>query len=101
MLHRGAKVLDQHVGPLDEPQQDRVTVFGREVDDDGPLVAMEVRAVGPAGCERDRAGRRTHLHDVGPEVRELAHAGGPGPRHREVDHANAVERAAFHPVSPR
>ena len=99
VLHRGAKVLDEHVGVLDEAHQHRVPLVGREVDDHRALVAVEVRSVGAAGCKRDRSGGWAHLHDVGTEVGKLANACGPGPRHREIDHTSAVERTGFHALA--
>ena len=96
VLHRGTEVLDEHVGLLDEAEEHGVTLLGGEIDDHRTLVAVEVRAVGTAGCERHRAAGRLHLDDVGTEVGELAHARRAGPRNGQVDHAKAGERPVLH-----
>ena len=89
VLHARTQVLDEHVGAVDEREEGVEPSGGFEVERDRALVALEVRAVGPADVARRRV---AHLHDVGAEVGELADAGGPGPRPREVDDADAVER---------
>ena len=96
VLHGGAEVLDEHVGLLDEAEEHGVTLLGGQIDDHRALVAVEVRAVGTAGCERHRAARGLHLDDVGAEVGKLPHAGGAGPGDCQVDHAKAGERPVVH-----
>ena len=96
VLHRGPEVLDQHVGPFDQPQQHAAPVVGREVEQDRPLVAVQVGTVGAFGGERRGARGSTDLHHVGAEVGELAHARRSGACNREVDDADTGEGSVGH-----
>ncbi len=92
VLDARAVVLDDHVGPLDETEEHRETVGSREVDRDGTLVPVQVRAIGPERRERSAAASALYRDHVGAEIGELAHARGPGPGPGEVDDPDARER---------
>ncbi len=102
LLQRSAAiVLRQHIGLLDEAQQDLRALRMLQVDRDAALVAVEHQErrrdpVYPrlAVASRVVAARDLlHLHDVGAHVRE--HHPARGTRHdlRELEHAHAGERA--------
>src|SRR5207249_6180638 len=79
VVHRpGPEVLDDDVGPVGEPAEDRAALFAFEVDREASFVAIESREVpafaGGVRLEKPRevAGRRMlDLDDIGAEVREL------------------------------
>ena len=97
VLDRGAHVLDQHVGGVDQAHQHVAALRRLQVQGQRPLVAVQVLEVGavPAvrgQARRRQAGRRLHPDDVGAPVGELADAGGARACDRQVDDADVVER---------
>ena len=97
VLHLGAHVLDDDVGGFHQAHE-RCVAFGRlQVQRHRALVAMqvlEVEAVAVAGDILAVGGGRLDLDDVGAPVRQVPHAGGPGPRQGQVQHLQAVQRHA-------
>ena len=91
--HAGAEVLDQHVGALCEPQQERRAAGLLEVDAERALARVLLCVVPAepvpdlAPPARDVALGRLHLDDVRAEVGQ--HAG----RERTREHAREVEHA--------
>ena len=109
--HAGAEALEQHVGLAHEPQQHLAPRVGLQVDADRALVAVERQEQRAArALLRPLVARRRPAHVVAePRVLDLQHVGaevGQQPRAeaarqqpREVEHADALERAAH--VRPR
>ena len=109
--HAGAEALQQHVGLAHEPQQDLAPRVGLQIDADRALVAVERQEQRAArALLRPLVARRRPAHVVAePRVLDLQHVGaevGQQPRAeaarqqpREVEHADALERAAH--VRPR
>ena len=109
--HAGAEVLHQHVGPLDEPDQDVLVGLVLEVERDRLLVAVgaeEVRRLARVGLADERrppaagvvaAAGRLHLDHPGTEVAE--HLGGvrPGEGPGEVDDEQVCERSGHQRVT--
>ena len=102
----GREVLDQHVAGLDQPVEDIHALGMLGVDGDRPLAAVEhgeIEAVGARHVAqlpaRDVAGARTlDLDHVGAHVGEQLGASRARLHVREVENAQAVERAAGLPV---
>ena len=104
--HAGAEALEQHVGLAHEPQQHLAPGLGLEVDADRALVAVEREEERRAGARLGAlVARRRPAHVVAqPRVLDLEHVGAEvgqqpgaeaaGQQPREVEHADAVERAA-------
>ena len=95
VLDVGPEVLDDHVGLLDQSQQQRVSRVGLQVDRDRALVAVQVLHVGAVARAADQVRaqplRGFDLDHVGAEVGELLHAGGAGADLRQVQHAKVRE----------
>jgi len=72
----GAEVLDDHVGDLDEFEEDGPSIRVLEVQGDAPLVPVEVDVVGAA------------LLDEGRELPRVV----PSPRYLNLDHVRAHVR---------
>ena len=94
----GAKVLDEHVGRGDEPQQRILGGGVAQVEHERALVARVglpvQREAGVAPVAQRIARRRLDLDHVGAEVGELQRQHVAGDQARQIEHADAVERAA-------
>ena len=111
--HAGAEALHQHVGLAHEPQQHLAPLLALEVEADRALVAVEREEQRGAGAllgalvARRRPAhvvaepRVLDLEHVGAEVGEQARAEAARQQPREVEHADAVERAAHRPSRSR
>ncbi len=111
--HAGAEALEQHVGLAHEPQQHLAPRLRLEVDADRALVAVQREEQRRAGALlRPLVVRRRPAHVVAqPGVLDLQHVGaevGQQPRAeparqqpRQVEHADARERAAHRPSRSR
>ena len=95
-------VVDEHVGPIDQPQQHLARRRGLQVEHDAALVAVDpheqrghVAADARPGVARGVALRRLDLDDVGAEIAQ--HLRGVGPEHHrgEIEHAHARERTGI------
>ena len=102
----GPEVLDEHVGVLERPAQDRPAVVRAQVEAERALVAVDREEIGrgpsaggriPHPRRSPAAGRitlgRLDLDDVGTEVGEDHRAVRAGEDGREVDDADPAERA--------
>ncbi len=86
-----AVVLYHHVGLFHQPLEQRQSLCLFQVEGDAALVAVQVLEIGPMarppqGGVAFHRGGGFHLDHVGPPVRQLAHAGGPGPHPGQVQH---------------
>ena len=96
----GPEVLDEHVGIVDERQQDVAIVVDLEVEDDRALVAVDelppqafaVARVAPCQAAQGVAVGALDLDDVGAEVGEVAGAVGAGEHGRQVEDTERRER---------
>ena len=102
LFHRaGLEVVDQHVGRLEQLQQDVAALRLGEVERDRALVAVDAGEIGgnTFGVERRPPGaglvalRRLDLDHVGAVVGQHLAAIGTAQHARQVDHFQAVERA--------
>ena len=103
VLHADPHVLDEHVRLLGEAEEDALAFLGLEVEHHRPLVAVQVLVV-EAVAIADVAGavaRRLDADHLGAPVGEVPDAGRPGPRDREVEHADPAERQLAGPGSGR
>jgi len=99
----GTEVLDQHIGALDQSLEDPLAVGMLQIACDAPLVAVDREVIRRHAVDRRRrpvarlvAGPRDlDLHDVGAVIREHQRAVRTRERTRQIDDANAIERAAF------
>ena len=95
LFHVRAKILDHHVGFLDQPLERREPLRRLQVDGDAPLVAVqihEVRVVARPAHRLFGIRRRFDLNDVGAPVGKLAHTGRPGAHARQIEHGKARQR---------
>ena len=104
------EVLEQHVGVVDEPEEQVAPLGAGEVEGDAALVVVRAvvqRAPLPPAVLRRRprrrvahevgAGDRLDLDHVGAERAEHVGRGRSGPPRGAVDHAHAVERERGRP----
>ena len=97
VLDRRAHVLDQYVADVDQAHQDLARRRGLEVQRQRPFVAVQMPEVGAmtAASGQARRGRvrgPLNADDVGAPVRELPDTGRAGPRDRQIDDADVVQR---------
>jgi hypothetical protein len=97
VLHVGAEVLDDDVGPGDQALEERDAGGRLQIQGQRALVAVEVHEVGAVARAAHRLAflqrlRHLDLDDVGAPVGELADRGRARPDPREVEHDEARER---------
>ena len=93
-------VLDQHVGPRDQPAQDLACLRLAEIEPEAALVAVDAEIVCRLAADMrwsPGAGivaiRRLDLDDLRAHVAERHRAQRAGQHPREIEHLDAVERA--------
>ena len=94
--HAGPEILHQHVGGLQQAQQQRAALFGFQVERDGALVGVEHgerqrRAARTLAVAQAVAFERLDLDHVGARHGQQERAIGTGIDARQIDDANTAE----------
>ena len=96
-LHVGPKVLDHHVGVLDQALEGGETLRRLEVERDARLLRCRFWKSGALARSARRSpmasAGRLDLDHVGAPIGQLAHAGRTGTDLRQIEHREAFERA--------
>src|SRR6266852_2716920 len=91
--HARAEALDQHVGSRAQPAQEGRPLARLQIDGDAALAPVQRLELGGQAPERVALAGVLHLDDVGSEIGEEQRRVRPRVQARQIDDANACERA--------